>query len=475
MKYSTILKKLHTEPSSHFSLLIFLFLFQVISILFISFEFYKEAIITILLFFGFLSFYFRWVSIYILTFISLALEGKWIENFVLFRLFGFNWYLIDLTFLITFLNLILLLRDSYEKLIFDKIMSVIFLFIIVTIFSAFNGLRAGHLFQAVFYDFRGFFYYLYFFPTIILFDSKERINKFLFFIILIITLKSLLDIYLSLFVYEKSFDIETRQVLGFARLTGYNEIVYSLSFVGSFFLIVFHKNCFSKLLFLFVLIISMISLFLSYTRGSWLAAGITLIFGLFFLVLNKNSKLNFKIIIPIFSLLIFVIFFFDLIKLIDLNVLINRISTVSISRIDISNLGRLVEYASAIEAFKENPIFGKGLGFLFVYFSPGIGSVESIYCHNSYLYVLSKMGLLGLIFFLAIIIISIYPLFKIKNFIFKEEFYSSAFIFFLWLILISIKSLTTWHLNTNTFSPFVGVLFGLAIRIKYFYQLDHGR
>jgi hypothetical protein len=30
------------------------------------------------------------------------------------------------------------------------------------------------------------------------------------------------------------------------------------------------------------------------------------------------------------------------------------------------------------------------------------------------------------------------------------------------IIAIAFKALTTWHLNTVTFSPFVGILFGIA-------------
>jgi O-antigen ligase len=438
-------------------------------------EFYKEAIIIFLVFLAFISFYYPMINIYLIAFISLAIEGQWIENFVLFRLYGFNWYLIDLSLLIVFINLLLLLKNSLEELIINKLFLSILIFIIVVMFSAYTGIKNGFQFQAVFYDFRGFFYYLAFIPAIIILSTKNRIINFLYFIVFIITLKSIVDIYLSLFIYEKSFDIETRQLLGFARLTGYNEIVYSLSFISSFFLIIFSKNIYARLLFLFTLTISLISLFLSYTRGSWVATFFTLLIGLFFFILSEKSKINLKKIIAVITGLLIILFILNLIEIVNLDVILSRIKTISINRIDISNLGRLVEYASALEAFRANPIFGTGLGFLFVYFSPGIGPVESIYCHNSYLYVLSKMGIVGLISFLTILYFAIFPVFKIKNRLFIDRFYSIAFILILLLISISVKSFTTWHLNTNTFSPFIGILFGISIRIRDIYLKEYGR
>ncbi len=458
--------------STSLGTLLFLIIIQITLVILNSLELYKESLVIFIIFLGYLSNYFHWINIYLISFISLAIEGKWIENFVLFRLFGFNWYLMDLSLLIVFINMIIILHNTLEEMIFDKLVIAIFVFLSLAIFSAYNGIKNGHEFQAVFYDFRGFFYYLAFIPTIIFLNSKKEIINFLFFIIIVITLKSIIDIYLSLFVYEKSFDIETRQLLGFARLTGYNEIVYAISFIASFFLFIFSRDYLLRLILIFPFIISSVSLFLSYTRGTWVATFITLFLGLSFMLFGEKRKINIKKVFFAFIPLVIFLIILDFSEIINIEVFLNRIKSISVNRIDISNLGRLVEYSSAIEAFKTNPIWGTGLGFLFVYFSPGIGPVESIYCHNSYLYVLSKMGIVGLISFLTILIFSIAPILKIKNKIFKEDFYSFAFIFLLLLILIAIKSFTTWHLNTNTFSPFIGILFGILIKVNSFYVKD---
>ncbi len=152
----------------------------------------------------------------------------------------------DVAFLLVMINLILMSKNSFENLIIDRNTIMLLLFLLIALYSAYNGLKNGHQFQGVFYDFRGFFYYLAIIPTIIYLNSKNKIISFLIFILIIISLKSLIDIYLSLFVYEKTFDIESRQILGFARLTGYNEIVYSISFVGAFFLFFFSQKFLNK-------------------------------------------------------------------------------------------------------------------------------------------------------------------------------------------------------------------------------------
>ncbi|MEM4396985.1 MAG: O-antigen ligase family protein [Candidatus Woesearchaeota archaeon] len=460
---------------SEIKVFLFLLVFQITSIILLGLEYFKEAIVISLIFIACLGLLYPMLNVLILAFISLAIEGKLIENFILFRFLGFNWYLMDVAFFLVIVNLILMSKNSLENLIFDRTFAAVLVFLLVALYSVYNGLKNGHQFQGVFYDFRGFFYYLTFVPAIIYLNSKNKIITFLFFVLVIISLKSLVDIYFSLFVYEKTFDIESRQILGFARLTGYNEIVYSLSFIGAFFMFFLSNKFFDKIFAVLVFVISAFALFLSYTRGSWVAAVMTILVGIIFLVFSKGSKIKLKNVFISFLLLSLFFVILHLINLINLEVLWKRLQTISIYSIDISNLGRLVEYASALEAFRTNPISGTGLGYLFVYFSPGIGTVESIYCHNSYLYILSKMGIIGIIPFILLIIFALYPLLKIRKFVFYDYFYSISFILLLILLSIVIKSFTTWHLNTNTFSLFVGILFGVSIRIRDFLIKDYGR
>ncbi len=429
----------------------------------IGLELLEVLAVSLLVIFSLLVFIEPKYGLFLIIFVSFGLEGQYIAEFVLFKLFGFNWYLMDLSLVILFLSIIPRVFSGVYKLTINYAGAWLFLFLFTALVASVWGIKNGNSSSDVFFDLRGFFYYISFLPTILILQDSTIIKKFFVFVIGLGVLKSLVDIFLSIFVLQKTFDPNTMEYLSFARLQGYNEIVYPITFIMSVVYAIMHKSFKVKALLAFPILISGFALFLSYTRGSWLAVFLSLIILYILLSRSKEINISFTSIFAIIFGVLFLVFILNILNVFSTEQLISRIFSVSSSKIDSSNLGRLVEYVTALEAFIKNPLLGAGLGHTFDYFAPSIGYKSTIYCHNSYLYVLSKMGIMGFIPFLVLIIILVRVsyLSVVKNTINSET--SIVFTFAIVLILISIKSLTTWHLNVHTFSLFVGFLFGVLI------------
>lgn len=458
-----------------FIILSFFAIFQILYTLLLGLEIIPAIIVLMAFLILLVGFFYPEYLIYSTLILTLGIEGKIIENFVLFRFLGFNWYLMDIFFITLLLFFLIRFDLILDNFPINRFLMIVLLFQIYSLYSAYRGYQAGHELQSIFYDYRSFFYYLFFLPTFLLINEKKKVIQFTQVFLAVIVLKCIVDSYLSLFVYTPTFNVETREMLNFARLLGYNEIVYMFSFIGYFILFLFTKNSINRIFYLLLLMFSFLALYLSYTRGSWLSTIISLFLGVILILYYNSSIINLKNIgLALLTILIFILFF-NFIGIIDLQILLKRISSFSLNKIDISNLGRLIEYASAVEAFLQNPLFGVGLGYIFVYFAPGIGPVASIYCHNSYLYIVSKMGLIGLFLFLLIIIYTLLPIIRVAKKFYSDEFYKYSFIFLLIFISVVIKSFTTWHLNTVTIAPFVGMSFGISLTIRKFLNGDDGR
>ena len=174
-------------------------------------------------------------------------------------------------------------------------------------------------------------------------------------------------------------------------------------------------------------IILFIGIILSYTRASWLSLLITLI--VFLIVV---FKINYKIILLAIGVLVLITAFFknDIVNKIAKNKqqssadIMKHVQSISNITNDASNLERINRWHSAIRIFEDFPVFGSGPGtYQFVY-APYQNSREKTIistnagdrgnAHSEYLGPLSEEGVLGMVTFIAIIIITLY--FAFKNF-----------------------------------------------------------
>lgn len=457
-----ILKNYYISLKGYLSFLFLLLIVQILFTFFLGLELYTDLIVFVMLLYTVIIIIEPFFSFYLLIIITNLIEGKYLEVFVLFRLFGFNWYVMDLVLVGIFLSIFIryLSGDlSFKK---NSISSWLIIFLITCAISVIIGIKNGNQTQSVLFDLRVFLYYLIFFPAVFILNDFSKLKKLFYFILTIGAIKCIYDIFLSLIILPHSFDDVSLSFLPFARLTGYSEVVYPLTLMTALTFFFFQKQIEKKVITISIMLISAVALFLSYTRGSWMAVLFATLILLFLLIRSKIISINWRILSFVTGIIFISLFLLSTLNLISFNVFSQRLFSVTYEKIDISNLGRLVEFMTALEAFLSNPILGSGFGFHFSYFSPGIGYMSTIFCHNSYLYVLSKMGIVGFIPFLMILIYSLSVGLKILRSKLDIEEISMALSFIIMLLFLVIKSFTTWHLNTVTFSLFIGLLFGIC-------------
>jgi len=71
----------------------------------------------------------------------------------------------------------------------------------------------------------------------------------------------------------------------------------------------------------------------------------------------------------------------------------------SFSLTEVSNVGRLGIWKTSFVVFEKNPILGAGLGNLPIFFDPTASVKSPINAHNTYLDILSELGIIGLLLF----------------------------------------------------------------------------
>ena len=177
--------------------------------------------------------------------------------------------------------------------------------------------------------------------------------------------------------------------------------MFNLSFI-------INKNKNDKLyLYLVSIILILLGIFLTLTRGVWLAMVITIII----FVIRKP-----KIIIPsLFFIGIIVFLFYDTIY--------SRFLTVKYFGSDVSSLGRMQAWISSLILIKNNMFLGYGFD-SYVHLRDSVFPVyfiDVVHSHNTYLRTILEMGLIGfLLYFSFIFKAYIYTIRLNKNIFYKD-------------------------------------------------------
>ncbi|HZY09989.1 MAG TPA: O-antigen ligase family protein [Bacteroidota bacterium] len=396
-----------------------------------------------------------------ITFVTFTVNSNTIGKDYVLRILGVNWYAMDwilffglLTWLIRYS---LGIHTSFKKT-FLTIPLLVFFFMLSI--SVIIGLRQGNVYQDIFADLRLYFYYCSFFIVLLFARNSEDVEFIFWATIICGIIGAIPEIITAL--SDSQIDALTGKRLFFTRIKGAHEVNYPIQLVASIVLYPFVRSSGKRLVLIFSIAISAMALFLSYTRGSWLAAFAAL--GLIAILFARHAHLIkgnvLKLIGGIIAVFV-IIFFLDVFGKFTFENIIARITLVSFERIDISSLQRVTEWYSAWKDFISHPFLGRGLGFIYRYYVPGVGEVQQIYLHNSYLYVLSKMGVLGLISFLSIFILTLGVVNKTLKKLSDRSEIGLLLAFASMIIVLLIKAFTTWHLNTLTTSLYIGVILGV--------------
>jgi O-antigen ligase len=396
-----------------------------------------------------------------ITFITFVFHSDAIGHGYIIHLLGFNWYAMDWILFFAWcswaIRWSLGINPPLQRTVITRAVS---LFLLVLVACALISLNRGNRIQDVFADMRLFFYYSSYFLCLLFIQDFKDIEVVFWSMIACGIAGSIPEIIGSL--SQSQFDVLTGKALFFKRITGYHEVNYPLLLVASIVMFPFVQNLGKKLLLIVSCAVSALALFLSYTRGSWLAAAAGLFITFFFFSRQTvaSGKNSFKLLVAIFGV-IGLLFALDLLGIFTFTTLAGRIGVVSFRQIDISSLERVTEWQYAWDLFLRHPVFGVGLGFIYRFNAVGIGRLEQIFIHNSYLYVLSKMGIVGFTAFLFLYLSVLRAARQSVKRLTEKSMVGMALAFTSMVFVLLVKSITTWHLNTLTTSLFLGVILGI--------------
>lgn len=247
----------------------------------------------------------------------------------------------------------------------------------------------------------------------------------------------------------------------FLRAFGFFSSPQNLAlFVGMVLFLSFYlKDKISKVIFWGGVFLMAAAIIFTLSRGAYLALGLTLIIkaAVEFFLKNKNQvffKKNYLILALVF---LFLTLFF--------NPFGQRLKDI-FSATDYSRAGRLELWQKSLAVFKENSIFGVGLGSLPIYIEPGRGARSPVNAHNTYLEIAAELGLVGFSAFLLMFIFSCFNTISYQLIRGSKNFYILYSIFF--LLGYSIFETTIYF-----FSAMALLTFLLAYAYSFKHSLKH--
>jgi O-antigen ligase len=376
------------------------------------------------------------------------------------KILGVNWYSMDWILFFSLLSAFFLFcLGRLNPLPKTALTLPLLVFLCLLPIAAFSCIQQGNQFQDVFADFRLFFYYIGFF-LVLAFARSEKDLEFVFWSTIICGLVGALpEIVNSL--TGSMVDSMTGQRLDFGRITGPHEVNFPIQLVGSIAMLPFASSFQKRCTLVLAALVASVAMGLSYARGSWLAAAFGLIVVILLMLRFAPSVRRVIIRVAVALFLIFsILLLLDTLGFFSFQAFTDRATLVSTERIDVSSLARLSEWQKAISVFLSKPLLGAGLGYIFHFYAVGIGEVSQIFVHNSYIYVLSKMGLVGFIAFVFLFGCALSLAYRTLK---KEVGGTRMGLMISYVSMLCVllaKSLTTWHLNVLTSSLYVGLLLG---------------
>lgn len=340
---------------------------------------------------------------------------------------------------------------------FSILSKALLFFIITGMVSFIIGFLRNSPSHLLFDDFKEFFYLILFWYVIDKIKNKDQIKRFIVSLIILINLFSIYS-FLMKFLYRSSFS-ETQEL----RFVVATSVYLSIGIILTLSLWLYNPKPYYKILLVISLILPAAALFLSFTRGHWLACMVGILFVFLFSRSEKQGRA------------IFVLAGLGIVALVLLTFLTGfSISTLwgGISKrggeslgIDISLAMRIQEIGLIIREFPNHPVFGHGLGATLFMFRPFRGWVHWWDIHNNYFEFLYEMGLVGVVAYFF----WVYAFFKRCHQVFKNitDKYFEALILgfagtYVYLMVVSLTSGFIFRIDTI---PYIAVMMGLVIAI----------
>ncbi len=211
-----------------------------------------------------------------------------------------------------------------------------------------------------------------------------------------------------------------------------------------------YNNKKNKKKFIFKIFIMILALLFTFSRGAYIGVLASSLFMLGFYFWYFKVKLNKRAIFYTLS-------FFGILLIIFTNTLFGDRFLSSFSLSDVSNSGRIQIWKTSSEVFLQNLIFGVGLGNLPIFFDPTASIKSPINAHNTFLDILSELGVVGFLLFFGFLIYSFFGL------SFKKDKFDYLRFFIIWSLI--------WYLihsffETSIFSVPVLISFSFVLAIS---------
>ena len=271
-------------------------------------------------------------------------------------------------------------------------------FIILAFLSLVYGLTRGNSPLVGTYDFYFIFLFVSFYLAKYLFPEFSSVRTFALFLIAISTVASLEYVYLALSQVSIT-DLLVKRVTTQQPHLAQVAMPLALAFLFS------ERRKWLKGLFLVVLGINLAMVVFSQQRALWVTIFLSFFIMTYFYNVRYGVTLkNIVYFLRIGSLILMgiVLFVVLLQQVLHINIFVTvyaRLMTLQSVTEDISYFERFTEINVALRDWRHNPLFGMGLGATHI---RAFQHLDVSALDNSYAFVLWKMGLIGLAFFLAI-------------------------------------------------------------------------
>jgi putative inorganic carbon (HCO3(-)) transporter len=264
-----------------------------------------------------------------------------------------------------------------------------------------------------------------YFLASVFFKEKKNILHFLFLFVIGMTIISIYNLgHLSMYGFEDKPSQWT--MLPFFKDHTILGAVLGLTIPVSIGLVKLHsENAFRKFILFFSTIILILCLIFTYSRAAWSSMIPVILLYLVFIF-----KIKFKWVMLFVGLILFylisniepIIMELERNKIAGSDDLVENAESITNITTDPSNLERINRWASAIEMWKEKPFFGYGPGtYMFEYapfqlgrnytsISTNFGDVGN--AHSEYLGPLAETGIIGMLIFLALFVMTFYYAFQ---------------------------------------------------------------
>jgi len=356
---------------------------------------------------------------------------------------------------------------SKNKILIGRPEKLLGIFMLINIFYLFFAYLQNSDLALSFSTFKNYvFYPLFYLMIYSLIKDKQKIKKMFQFYLagaISIIIFFLIGLIRQRGIWTEFTPLSTEGV----RLLAFSHGLFiSLAFIPTFlFLSVADKK--DRWWIVSLLIIWVCGIFGTLMRHLWISIFVS--FVIIFLICAwkvKKSivKIGIKLLIPIILIILIINFYPQIVsefknqesEISELEMVVERVQSISDGKEDSSFYWRSVAWKAGIEKFKESPIFGIGTGKRVIVEMKWLTqNVEVRSIHNSYLSILIQFGLIGLIIFCSFILSLLGGLWKLRQ-NFSALVVLSAILFFLSALVFQP------YLETNFLALFFWIALGLA-------------